>query len=128
MSDHLSQRPEQEIPCAFFEMGCAEVMRHKHLQEHLETNIIEHQLLTCKAFSTMKLVTQQKIQAMEQQHQSEIATIREELVQMESKVGQAEYWVNGFKLMAEEVKKKNWTVYLSRMSELISSLSPPTRI
>ena len=124
MSDHLFQCPEQEIPCAFFEMGCAEVMRRKHLQEHLETNSIEHQLLTCKAFSTMKRVTQQKIQAMEEQCQSEIATIREELVQMEAKAGQAEYWVNGFKMMAEEVKKNNWAIYLSRMSELVSSMSP----
>ena len=132
MSDHLAECPEQEIPCAFMEMGCTKVMRRKRLQKHLEMNSIEHQLLTCKAFSTMKLeaqqkieAAQQKIQAMQQQHQSEIATIREEMAQIESQAGQAEYWVNGFKLMAEEVKKNNWTVYLSRMSELVSNMSPP---
>ena len=125
MSEHLAQCPEQEIPCAFLEMGCTKVMRRKQLQEHLEMSSTEHQLLTCKAFTAMKLETQQKIQAMQQQHQSEIATIREELVQVESQAGQAEYWVNGFRLMAEEVKKNNWNVYLSRMSELVSSMSPP---
>ena len=110
MSDHLAQCPE-------LEMGCAKVMRRKQLQEHLETSNVEHQMLTCKAFSTLQL----EVQAMQQQHQLEIAAIREEL---ESKAGQAEYWVNGFKLMAEEVEKNNWNVYLSRMSELVSSMSP----
>ena len=117
MSDHLAQCPEQEIRCSYLEMGCAKVMRRKQLQEHLETSNVEHQMLTCKAFSTLQL----EMQAMQQQHQLEIAAIREEL---ESKAGQAEYWVNGFKLMAEEVKKNNWNVYLSRMSELVSSMSP----
>ena len=27
-------------------------------------------------------------------------------------------------MMAEEVKKNNWAIYLSRMSELVSSMSP----
>lgn len=125
MSGHLAECPEQEIPCAFMEMGCTKVMRRKRLQKHLEMNSIEHQLLTCKAFSAMKLEAQQKIQAMQQQYQLEITTIREKLAQVESQAGQAEYWVNGFKLMAGEIKKNNWTVYLSRMSELVSSMSPP---
>ena len=139
ISDHLAECPEQEIPCAFVEMGCTKVMHRKQLQEHLEMSSIEHQLLTCKAFSSMKLEAQQKIEAaeqkiqaaqekieaMQQQHQSEITTIREEMAQVESQAGQAEYWVNGFKLMAEEVKKNDWAVYLSRMSELVSSMSPP---
>ena len=121
MSEHLAQCPEQEIPCTFLETGCTKVMYRKQLQEHLETNIIEHQILTCKALSTMELETQRKIQAMQQEHKLEIAAVRDEL---ESKARQAEYWVNGFKLMAEEVKKSNWPLYLSRMSELVCSMSP----
>ena len=124
MSDHLAQCPEQEISCSFVEMGCAKVMRRKQLKEHLEMSIVEHQMLTCKAFSTTQLQAQHRMQAMQQQHQLEIAAIRDELARMESKAGQAEYWVNGFKLMAEEVKKNSWTVYLSRMNELVPSMSP----
>ena len=121
MSEHLAQCPEQEIPCTFLETGCTKVMYRKQLQEHLETNIIEHQILTCKALSTMELETQRKMQAIKQQHQLEIAAVR---VELESKARQAEYWINGFKLMAKEVKKNNWPLYLSRMSELVCSTSP----
>ena len=124
MSDHLTQCPEQEIPCVFLEMGCEKVVHRKHLKEHLEMNIVEHQMLTCKAFLTMELKAQRRMEAMQQQHRLEIAAIRDRFAQMEAKVGQAEYWVNGFKLMAEEVKKNNWTVYLSRMNEIVSSMSP----
>ena len=113
MSDHLSKCPEQEIHCSFLAMGCTKVMCRKQLQEHLETSVIEHQALTCKAFS-----------AMQQQHQSEMATVREELAHVKSRVGETEFWINGFKVMADEVKKTNWTVYLSRMSELVNSMSP----
>ena len=123
MSDHLAQCPEQEIPCSFLAIGCAKVMRRKQLKEHLKMSIVEHQMLTCKASLTMEL-TQHRMQAMQQQHRLEIAAIRDELARMESKAGQAEYWVNGFKLMAEEVKKNSWTVYLSRINELVSSMSP----
>ena len=122
--DHLAQCPEQEIPCVFLEMGCAKVMRRKQLKEHLEMSTVEHQMLTCKALLTMELKTQCRMQAIQQQHHSEIAALRDKLAQMEARAGQAEYWVNGFKLMAEELKKNNWTVYLSRMNELVSNMSP----
>ena len=44
---------------------------------------------------------------------------------MKSKAGQAEYWVNGFQMMAEEVKKNSWPLYLTVMNKLVTSMSQP---
>ena len=64
-------------------------MCRKQLQEHLETSITECQALTCKAFSAVQL-----------QSQSVMATVREELVHVKSRVVESEFWVSSFKVMA----------------------------
>ncbi|XP_065906941.1 TNF receptor-associated factor 6-like [Dysidea avara] len=107
MSDHLDVCPEQTVACTFSEAGCEEKMLRKQLQQHLETNVITHQTLAWKA------------------QQKEIMAMKDELTEFKLKAGQVDYWINGFQMMAEEVKKNNWGVYLTNMSKLVTSMSPP---
>ena len=51
---HLTTCPEQEVDCAFSEMGCKEKVKHRDLQEHLATNLLQHQVVMCQAFREMK--------------------------------------------------------------------------
>ncbi|XP_065901684.1 TNF receptor-associated factor 6-like [Dysidea avara] len=121
MADHLSKCLEQEVVCSFSEMGCSEKIRRKQLSEHLETNVMHHQMLTCKAFYAQQqslLETQLKVVEIQQQHALEISALKD-------KLSKAEFWVGGFEMMAEEVKRNNWPLYLSIMNKLIIGMSQP---
>ena len=117
LPSHLSTCLEQEVACSFGEMGCKEKMQRKFLQQHLDSNVIQHQMLTCQAFH----VQQQQLRETKQ----ELSDTKQELSDMKSKAGQAEYWVNGFQMMAEEVKKNSWPLYLTVMNKLVTSMSQP---
>jgi len=106
MSDHLNVCPEQEVACTFSKAGCGVKLLRKQLQQHLEANVITHQSLAWQA------------------QEKEIAAMKDEVAELKLKAGQVDYWKNGFQLMAEEVKKNNWTVYISTMSKLVTSMSP----
>ena len=54
LSTHLASCPEQEIDCTFSEMGCKQKMERQILQEHLDTNVLQHQLIMCQAFKEIK--------------------------------------------------------------------------
>ena len=51
---HLTSCPEQEVDCTFSEMGCKEKVKRQDLQEHLTTNLLQHQVVMCQAFREMK--------------------------------------------------------------------------
>ena len=51
---HLASCPEQKIDCTFSEMGCKEKIKRRVLQQHLDTNILQHQIIMCQAFKEMK--------------------------------------------------------------------------
>ena len=54
LDTHLASCPEQEVDCTFSEMGCKEKIKRRVLQEHLDTNLLQHQLIMCQAFKEMK--------------------------------------------------------------------------
>ena len=54
LGTHLASCPEQEVDCTFSEMGCKEKIKRRVLQEHLDTNLLQHQLIMCQAFKEMK--------------------------------------------------------------------------
>ena len=54
LNAHLALCPEQEVDCTFSEMGCKKKFKRRFLQEHLETNILQHQLMICQAFKEIK--------------------------------------------------------------------------
>ena len=51
---HLASCPEEEVDCTFSEMGCKEKVKRQDLQEHLTTNLLQHQMVMCQAFKEMK--------------------------------------------------------------------------
>jgi len=110
LQDHLASCLEQDITCTFSEMGCKEKMQRKFLQHHLESNIVQHQMLTCQAFYVQ---------------QQQLRETKQELLEIKSRAGQTEYWIDGFQMMAEEVKKNNWPLYLTVMNRLVTSMSQP---
>ena len=44
----------KNIDCAFSEIGCKEKVKRQHLQHHLETNLLQHQLIMSESFKEMK--------------------------------------------------------------------------
>ena len=54
LSTHLASCPEQEVDCTYSEMGCKEKIKRQVLQEHLDTSLLQHQLIMCQAFTEMK--------------------------------------------------------------------------
>ena len=54
LSTHLASCPEQEVDCTFSEMGCKQKIKRRVLQEHLDTNLLQHQLIMCQAFKEIK--------------------------------------------------------------------------
>ena len=54
LNTHLSSCPEQEVECTFVEVGCKEKVKHWALQQHLNTNLLQHQLVMCRTIREMK--------------------------------------------------------------------------
>ena len=54
LNHHLLHCPDEVVPCSFNEMGCEVRMKRRCLQEHIEANVIRHQLMICDAFKRVK--------------------------------------------------------------------------
>ena len=70
LDTHLASCPEQEVDCIFSEMGCKEKLKRQQLQQHLTTNLLQHQLIMCQAYhsqnETIALLRQDKRKLEEQ--------------------------------------------------------------
>ena len=54
LDHHLLDCPDEVVLCSFNEMGCEKRMKRRCLQQHIEANIIQHQLMICDAFKKVK--------------------------------------------------------------------------
>ena len=54
LDHHLLDCPDEVVSCSFNEMGCEERMKRRCLQEHIEANVMQHQLMICNAFKNVK--------------------------------------------------------------------------
>ena len=50
LGTHLASCPEQEVDCTFSEMGCKDKLKRRLLQQHLDSNILQHQMVMCQAY------------------------------------------------------------------------------
>ena len=119
LSTHLASCPEQEVDCTFSEMGCKEKMKCWALQEHLDTNLLQHQLLMCQAFKEIK---KDKREVEEQ-----LKLLKRDKKELELKIqdmlkfsNQEDNQMKSLKFMAIE---KNQSSYYSKMVEF-SHLNP----
>ena len=51
---HLASCTEQEVDCTFSEIGCKEKMKRRLLQQHLETNMLQHQMIMCTMIKALQ--------------------------------------------------------------------------
>jgi len=107
ITEHLALCTERELPCTFSEVGCKMKVRRRLLQKHLATDIIQHQTLMCEGLSKQA---------------KELSMLKAELLETKEK-SCGKYWLNGFKLLSEEIKKNNWPFYLTTVSKFVNSMS-----
>ena len=114
LKTHLSSCPEQVVDCNFKEMGCKAAMKRHMLQQHLESNSLQHQMIMCQAFKSL--------QKDKEKLEKKVADLTLEVARSSSEV---DYWTKGFKLVATAMKENEWSLYLSKMTE-IAAIKPAT--
>lgn len=117
LDDHLHTCPNVVVPCVFGEMGCKENMKRSEIQQHIEDNVIYHQLMMSEAFKQIK-----KENEMLKRDNCEL---RRDVQVLKSTQNTADYWINGYKMMAEEVKKTHWREYLFSLAETSTNIPEP---
>ena len=114
LDDHLQTTcPNELVLCTFSEMGCTKKMKRSELQQHIEANILHHQLTMCNAFKEMKLEND----LLRRDH--------EELKALKSAQNSREYWINGCKRLAEGVKESHWREYLTSLAVFSTNIPEP---
>ena len=118
LGTHLASCPEQEVDCTFSEMGCKEKIKRRVLQEHLDTNLLQHQLIMCQVFTEMKKGKQ------EVEEQLEILK-KEVDVKMKDTLRLSNQEDNQIKSLKQIVKTNSQfqSEYLSKMTEF-SDVNP----
>jgi len=106
ITEHLAVCTERELPCTFSEVGCKMKVRRRLLHKHLKADVIQHQTMMCEGLSKQA---------------KELSMLKAELLETKAKSCE-EYWVNGFKLLSEEIKKSNWPFYLATVSKFVNSM------
>ena len=114
LKSHLASCPEQVVDCNFKEMGCKITLKRHMLQQHLESNSLQHQMIMCQAFKSL--------QKDKEQLEKKVANLTLEVARSSSEV---EYWTKGFKLVATAMKENKWSLYVSKMAE-ITTIKPAT--
>lgn len=103
LNSHLALCPEQEVACTFNEMGCKEKMKRRLLQEHMETNLLNHQVNMSQAY-TMLLKDKKQLE--------------EKVADLEQRVTKPSYWPQEFKLTIKKERKIDWPLYLAKISAI----------
>ena len=112
LKNHIALCPEQMVDCNFKEMGCKITMKRRLLQQHLESNSLQHQMIMCQAFKSL--------QKEKEELERKVTDLTKEVGRSSSEV---DYWANGFKLVAAAMKDSAWPLYISKMAE-ISAIKP----
>ena len=112
LKSHLASCPEQIVDCTFKEVGCKVKLKRHSLQQHLESNLLQHQMIMCQAFTLL--------QKDKEELERKVTDLTEQVAKSTSEV---DYWVNGFQLVATAMKDNNWPLYLLKMVE-ITAMKP----
>ena len=78
LDTHLASCPEQEVDCTFSKLGCKEKFKRHMLQQHLSTNMLQHQLIMCKTYNSqneMITLLQQEKKSLEEK----VASLTEDM-------------------------------------------------
>ena len=114
LDEHLlAECPDEVVSCRFSEMGCMERMKRSELQQHIEANVLQHQLVMCDTFKEIK----KENEMLKRDH--------EELKALKSAQDTADYWIDGCKKMAEGVRETHWREYLTSLAVFSTNIPEP---
>lgn len=114
LDEHLlTACPNEVVPCTFSEMGCTEKLKRSELQQHVEKDMLSHQLMMCNAFKEMK----KENDMLQRDH--------EELKALKSAQDTTDYWINGCKKVAEAIKESHWREYLTSLAVFSTNIPEP---
>ena len=120
---HLLDCPDEIVSCSFNEMGCEERMKRRCLQEHIEANVMQHQLLICNAFKNVKKENESlkdDIKILKQSNEE----LQKNNATLKSAQGRMDHSTIGFVLkMDEGVTKHQWKEYFSSLA-MVSTNTP----
>ena len=118
---HLASCLEQEVDCTFSEMGCKKKIKRRVLQEHLESNLLQHQLIICQAFKEMKKDKQEVEEQLEvlKKDKKEVEVKMEDMLRLSN---QADNQMKSVKHIAK-TNVQFQSAYLSKMTEF-SDVNP----
>ena len=115
---HLLDCPEEVVSCSFVEMGCEGRMKRRCLQQHIEANVIQHQLMICDAFTNVK----KENESLKEMLKNNNEELRKSNAALESVQKRVYHSTNGLVLnMAEEVPADNWKEYFLSLSTVSTS-------
>ena len=118
---HLLDCPDEVVLCSFHEMGCEERMKRRCLQEHIEANVIQHQLMICDAFKKVKKqndVLKDDIKVLQQKNEE----LQRNNAVLKSAQSRMDHSTMGFVLkMAEEITTHQWKEYFTSLATVYAN-------
>ena len=120
---HLLTCPNQVVSCSFNEMGCEDKMKRRCLQQHIEANVIQHQMMMFDALKNVKKENETlkgDVKVLKQANEE----LQKNNATLKSAQGRMDHSTSGFILkMAEEITTHRWREYFSSLA-LISTNTP----
>ena len=136
---HLLDCPDEVVSCSFSEMGCEVRMKRQCLQEHIEANIIQHQLIICNGFKNVKNENEslkdefKNVKKENESLKDDIKILKQSndelqknIATLKSAQGRMDHSTIGFVLkMDEGVTKHQWKEYFSSLAMVSTNTSNP---
>ena len=123
LDHHLLTCPDEVVSCSFNEMGCEERIKRQCLQQHIETNVIQHQLMINDAFKNVKKKNEalnDDIKLLKQKNEE----LQKNNASLKNAQCRIDHSINGFVLkMDEGVATPQWREYFSSLA-MVSTNAP----
>ena len=125
LDHHLLACPNEVVSCSFNEMGCEERIKRRCLQQHIEANIIHHQLMICDAFKKVKKendTLKDDMKILKQNNEE----LQKNNVSLKNAQCRMDHSTNGFVLkMDEGVATRQWKEYFSSLAMVSTNATHP---
>ena len=122
LDHHLLDCPDEVVSCSFNEMGCEKRMKRQCLQQHIEANMVQHQLMICDAFKNVKKENE-TLKEMLKHNNEDLRKSNAALKSVQRRVYHA---TNGLVLnMTKDVTADNWKEYFVSLSTFFTGALEP---
>ena len=119
---HLLDCPDEVVSCSFNEMGCEERMKRQCLQQHIEANVIQHQLMICDTFKNVK----KENEALKEMLINNDEELRKSNAALKSVQRRVYHATNGLVLnVTKKVTADNWKEYFLSLSTVFTGALEP---